>query len=122
MAQKASAFGLKNESSSSSYETPYRLKAVAKELCSADKNDTIEDKGYRDLDQSSLVTGKGLSTGWLGEQELMEIHDENLEKLSKMSHEEILDVKEKLESSLGKLDFPLVSCNLISAQLKWDLG
>ena len=51
--------------------------------------------------ESYILTGAGLNESG-GDSEVQKIHQENVEKLSSMSHEEIMIEREKLLAALGK--------------------
>ena len=102
LAKKASAFGLKEETYISCKIPPKNSKNEETE------NPTFENslqskEPYNQSGNSFIVTGEGLSSGVQSKQEQASIHKENVEKLSKMTEQDILAEKEKLLSSLGKL-------------------
>ena len=55
------------------------------------------------MSHSKLLTGCGLGEV-TGERELQRIHNENVERLNAMNEKEILEEKEKLLKSLGKIE------------------
>lgn len=57
---------------------------------------------------SQIIQGTGLSATF-GEEEAQKIHQENLNKISSMSPEEILEERNKLLQMIGMIK---VSCNL----------
>ena len=54
------------------------------------------------ISRSTLITGQGLGD-ITGEREIERIHSENLDRIRTMGENELIEEKEKLINSLGKL-------------------
>ena len=112
MMDEMSAFGFKERASLVDKGAPSNLISMTKNLHIDDSSDVgCNEERMETLSQHSgklLMMSSRSAERQRGKEEI-EIHNENLETLSKMSHEEILDERRKLESTLGRPCIPLCS-------------